>query len=64
MGGLGIGKRIDDILSSKVKFIRACILLGIIGLFSFLILTDQTCDWRHLVFGTKSKVNVDIKKGG
>lgn len=64
---MNIGKQVGEVLASKVKFKRAMIaiitILIILGLFGFLILTDQTCDWKNKIYGTKSKVDVDIKKG-
>ncbi len=60
-------KTVDEILSSKVKFKRALIaistILIILGIIAFFTLTDQSCDWKNFVFGTKSKVSVDVKKG-
>jgi hypothetical protein len=35
----------------------------VLGVIAFFVLTDQSCDWKNMVFGTKSKVNVDVKKG-
>ena len=60
-------KTVEEILASKVKFKRALIaivtILATLGVIAFFTMTDQSCDWKNKVFGTKSKISVDVKKG-
>jgi len=51
------------VFKSKTVWARVLITLAVLGLMAFMILTDQS--WHFGEFGcdSKSKVNVDIKKG-
>jgi hypothetical protein len=50
------------IFRSKTLWLRVVVTLMILGLISYIILTDQSCHFGQFGCDTKSKVKVDINK--
>jgi hypothetical protein len=56
-------EKIIAVFKSKTVWTRVLVTLGIIGMMSYLILSDQSCQFGDFKCDTKSKVNVDVKRG-
>lgn len=52
------------IFRSKTLWFRVVVTLVIIGMLSYIILTDQSCHLGSYGCDSKSNVKVDVKKGG
>jgi len=59
-----IDKAVDFLKSNK--WMRILYLIAAIGFFSWIILSDQSCDYekgKGISCDSKSKVSIDVKRG-
>ena len=62
-----MGKKIQALkqfLASKVIWKRMLITFAVIGAISAVVLMDHSCDMKNLTCESKSKINIDVKRGG
>lgn len=54
--------KILAVLRNKKLWFRALFTLAIIGVMSYVILSDMSCHYKNFSCDSKSKVNIDVKK--
>lgn len=54
--------KIKGFFTSKIVWTRIMMTLSLLGMIAFIILSDNSCDFKNMTCDSKSKVNVDVKK--
>lgn len=54
--------KLKSLFTSKILWGRLMMTLAMIGMIAFIILSDHFCDVKNMIYNSKSKVNVEVKK--
>ena len=51
-------------LTNNKVYTRLVKLIFVLGMFGVLTLMDHACDFKNMTCDSKSKINIELKKGG
>ena len=54
---------IANLFKNKILWKRILITMAVIGAISAVVLMDHSCDMKNLTCDSKSKINIDVKRG-